>query len=778
MGLVVDHELILLYLSSPNVWGRAKQGLFLFVKQRCDMSGVHHRFLVGVWVALVCSCGHPPGPVEVPVGPAQAPEVEGVEARLAQDLAQAPAAAVDTRTEVERRCGRWVGPVEGPAELGDARFEEGFAAAGVRERSAIIWARTRGWARVQVRFSPGPRCPEEVSAAVLAQAARGHTLEIPLRGLEPGTLYRYRLEVVGGRGPTRPGWFSTAPERDEPVRLAFSADISARSEMHTLLGDLIDARPQLYLSLGDWPYADLKPKAETLKDYRDKHISVRRPTLIRAMARAMPIHAVWDDHEILNDWDGRDRLHAPEKVASGTRAWREFFPVVGDVDGEIYRRYNWGPQVEIFQLDCRSHRHDNHAPDGEGKTMLGQRQLRWLLEGLSRSRAAFKLILTTVPLDHGTTGKDHWIGFKAERRSILAHITDEAIGGVVFLTADQHWLSVHHLQEGPKEWQVGPLAQFLREPSPHQPPWVLLQRPVLNFGLLDYLPGAPPRLRFQAVGEGGEVLFEETIEAGIGRLSVEAPSPLTGWRLEGAHHFFGVGSQNLPWVTPGTYTLTWVPALPGQEPPPPATTTLKGGGAFTFETKTGGEHTEALHTERFARAALGAGWGEVIEARRCAKPVWKVVEGVVEATGNCRGDLKGRPARRPGALLMSSGIVFGQGTLAIKFQALDDDSFGLVYSADGKGRAYRVAFNAGESTARLMRLEAHSETLLAERVGFSPPTGRWAVLAVERRGDRHRIILDGQVLLEATDAALGKGAVGLYAWGMRRVRFDDLHVFP
>lgn len=445
-----------------------------------------------------------------------------------------------------------------------AVLPEGLTVGGVRERAAVIRARLgvglERRVRVRARRGPQDSCEVIVSGWQRAEPELAGAVHIALSGLRPGTFYQATLIAEGpstgveGEALGAPAWFWTAPSGDEPVRLAFAADVSAEPSRHGLLPALIAARPHLYLSLGDWPYADIPERSVTLAQFRQRHAASREAPGVLAWTRSMGIHAVWDDHEVHNDWDARA---VPRVVAAARRAWREVFPVVGAPEGEIYRRYRWGQHVEIFHLDTRSHRGFNASLDQGQKTMLGSEQLRWLLDGLSQSEAPFKLVVTTVPLGHGTTGDDQWTGYPTERRALLSHVVERRIGGVIFLTADQHWLSVHHLPEGFKMFQTGPLAQFLRRPSSNVPPWVLLQKRELNFGLIDVSPGVEPGdapvLTFSAIGEEG-VLYREEVAPGVAQLHVDVPAG-RGWRLSGAHQFFGRGPEHLRWVTPGQYAL-------------------------------------------------------------------------------------------------------------------------------------------------------------------------------------------------------------------------------
>jgi hypothetical protein len=86
--------------------------------------------------------------------------------------------------------------------------------------------------------------------------------------------------------------------------------------------------------------------------------------------------------------------------------------------------------------------------DNEDKTMLGEEQLSWLLNGLNQSTAPFKLILSSVSMNDyggdtssGREGYDSWMGYTFERNTILSFIEDNQIYGVLVFSGDQHYPS-------------------------------------------------------------------------------------------------------------------------------------------------------------------------------------------------------------------------------------------------------------------------------------------------------------------------------------------------
>jgi alkaline phosphatase D len=108
--------------------------------------------------------------------------------------------------------------------------------------------------------------------------------------------------------------------------------------------------------------------------------------------------------------------------------------------------------------------------------MLGAAQRRWLLEGVTRSTATWKLIVSSVPLGMFTGGvhADAWSsagllghprpgqGFAWERDLILDTLREAGVRNVVFLTGEVHHAELLRHDFAPgyhvHELVAGPLA--------------------------------------------------------------------------------------------------------------------------------------------------------------------------------------------------------------------------------------------------------------------------------------------------------------------------------
>jgi len=348
----------------------------------------------------------------------------------------------------------------------------------------------------------------------------GNTGALLIEQLEPDTLYTYFLSFPAGTVSSTYR-FRTAPALDADKAFSFviSADIDVSEEFDSpIFESMASTEAEFFVCLGDWPYADNPPGAETIEEFRARHKEVRVAEKIQRVLQRMPVYAIYDDHEMRNNWDAFFREREATRIQNALTVWDEWFPLRAQGVNKVrYRSWRWGQHAEFFMLDTRLYRSANDAVDDTTKTMLGATQKQWLFDGLRDSTATFKFILNSVPLDFAIPlapfPDDYWGAFTTEREELLAYIRASNVDGVLWLTADQHWFAAHHYNAGHKEFQLGPLARGI--PTLHAAaPEVVARSAEYNFGELVIEPGPPTQVIFNCRGATGELIYTETIAAG------------------------------------------------------------------------------------------------------------------------------------------------------------------------------------------------------------------------------------------------------------------------
>ncbi|AQA25857.1 phoD-like phosphatase family protein [Rhodococcus sp. MTM3W5.2] len=230
------------------------------------------------------------------------------------------------------------------------------------------------------------------------------------------------------------------------------------------------------MCLGDYVYEFTKPGVrgfstnvfpQTIDAMRDKYRQYRTDENLRQMHSQHAFIPIWDDHEFRNNYS-KDGWTSPvvadidsaigfqQKKQWAWQSWFEHMPVprfAGDPT-RTYRSLRVGKTVELFAPDTRQYRDRQPCGDTDatacavteatGRTMLGAAQKRWLLDGMTRSDARWKVVANAnmmmgmVVADDGARGYlDTWDGYGAERTEILSTAA-QSVENLVLVTGDDH----------------------------------------------------------------------------------------------------------------------------------------------------------------------------------------------------------------------------------------------------------------------------------------------------------------------------------------------------
>ncbi|CDS81839.1 uncharacterized protein SPSC_00025 [Sporisorium scitamineum] len=235
-----------------------------------------------------------------------------------------------------------------------------------------------------------------------------------------------------------------------------------------------ESRPSLrfLLQLGDLIYADVPHYggAET-SAYRKLYRNLFASNSFRRFFKHVPVIGIYDDHEVINNWSGRDENN--EEIAaypSANTAWKEY---IGDVNpeplepGENYYTFQYGESAAFFVMDTRRHRTHHTADDDVGKTMLGYRQKEDLYKWLAavNETAAFKFVVSSVPFNTLWGGeldvdgqKDSWAAYNTERLEVAEVL--RYVPNVIVLSGDRHEFAAVSVLDTITEFSTSPLSMF------------------------------------------------------------------------------------------------------------------------------------------------------------------------------------------------------------------------------------------------------------------------------------------------------------------------------
>ncbi len=327
----------------------------------------------------------------------------------------------------------------------------GSVAGDVTADSAVVWVRAEPESKVTLHYGVDSALRNFSSFEPAAvDAGADDSARFHLTQLAPATRYHYRALVIG-KQPGPIGTFVTAPqaEDDRKVVFCFSADTKDTYKPFSVMNAVRAQNPDFFLHLGDTIYADLNGRARTLPEFWAKYRTNRDDAATQLLHSSTSVYVTWDDHEVANNY-----LPGHPLARTGQKAFLDYWPIRRDLQEprKIYRSFRWGRAMELFLLDVRQYR------DPARRTMLGSKQKRWLVEGLSKSSAKFKFVATAVAMDGG--GSDRWDGYEQERADIFRHIKNHKISGVIFLSADLHYAAITRIRNGGglKDITAGPLA--------------------------------------------------------------------------------------------------------------------------------------------------------------------------------------------------------------------------------------------------------------------------------------------------------------------------------
>ncbi|MGH7481775.1 MAG: alkaline phosphatase D family protein, partial [Longimicrobiales bacterium] len=281
----------------------------------------------------------------------------------------------------------------------------------VTDTTAVLWVRGPRAAPVGVELTSGDSASRR-SLVIEPSLQRDLTGRAKLSALTPGTRYEYRVHASG---VAVTGHFVTAPppDRAAPLRLLWSADVGARGFCrridvgYAVFEAMASRRPDRFLLLGDTIYADHRCPgddvvpgadfvAQALSGFHAKHRYNREDAAVRRFLERTAVWVTWDDHDVRSNFAGP----AERLMPVGRQAFLDYWPIDAPPDDatRLYRRFRHGSVAEIFILDTRQYRSENCRRDGPDKTLLGDRQRLWLVEGLATSSAVWKLVASSVPL--------------------------------------------------------------------------------------------------------------------------------------------------------------------------------------------------------------------------------------------------------------------------------------------------------------------------------------------------------------------------------------------
>ncbi|MBA2948736.1 alkaline phosphatase D family protein [Streptomyces himalayensis] len=386
------------------------------------------------------------------------------------------------------------------AQITENPFTLGVASGDPLPGSVILWTRL-----APAPYEPDSGLPQERvtvhwelahDSGFRRMARRGtatahpefhHSVHVEVSHLDAGRVYYYRFRA--GSWVSETGRTRTAPaagSRPGALTLAAVSCQAYHDGYFTAYQHLAQDDVDIVFHLGDYLYeyavnsvggyrnytdrtlpAHFNRETITLEDYRLRYALYKSDPDLRAAHAAHPFVVTWDDHETENNYAGDipENSVPPEEFllrrAAAYRAYWENQPLrrpqqPEGPDMQLYRRLHWGRLAQFDILDTRQYRSNQAYGDGwqypgpesedPSRTLTGETQERWLLDGWRNSQALWNVVPQQVTFSqrYNTTtlpskvSMDAWDGYPASRERVLAGAESAGIDNLMVLTGDVH----------------------------------------------------------------------------------------------------------------------------------------------------------------------------------------------------------------------------------------------------------------------------------------------------------------------------------------------------
>lgn len=415
-----------------------------------------------------------------------------------------------------------------------ARLTHGPLAGAVTDTAGTIWTRTNQAAQVKVRYSSDAALASAVeSEAVASSAASDFTTNVKITNLAGEQTYYYNVLVDGVAQFTSPyPHFKTFAPRGQatPFQFVILSDFRTVSKITQPVATFKNApleKPDFVIIGGDFDHRNPTTIDEKRQMFRDLYTPADgMEDFVRQVLPNFALAHFWDDHDY--GANNSDKMY-PDKSLS-LQVLQEYFPlyplptgVVGD-----WQSFSYG-SADFFILDARSQRDPPLERDSEHKSMLDGDDLgdagqwTWLLNGLKRSQAKWKFIVSPVILNPTTKARDGWGAYPTERQHLLDFIRANNITGVIVLSGDLHAGAIDDGTNSGLPEMVTPTAndgfeqRCLTEPSGNVGTWSVGSygdgsgTPCNGYGVVQVLTN-PDRVRLEVKDSDGKTQITYVVQ--------------------------------------------------------------------------------------------------------------------------------------------------------------------------------------------------------------------------------------------------------------------------
>lgn len=330
-------------------------------------------------------------------------------------------------------------------------------------RESLIWVQTTTEAEVYAVYTDmADKGYMRTTNLVITTKSEAFTARLIADSVEPGHRYSYQLYInhkpVSLPYPTAfrtpPIWrwrndppeftmltgscaYINQPEHDRAGK-PYGGDYRIFTNMATHEADfMLWLGDNLYLREPDW---------NSWTGILNRYTHTRSIPEMQPFLASTQHYAIWDDHDYGPDNSNKSFANKNQTLDAFRLFWGNPTYGTGSIEGAI-TSFQWG-DADFFLLDNRWYR-DPDEIIKKDKTILGEKQLEWLLENLVSSKATFKIVAMGGQFLSDVTTADTYSahGFEIERERIISFIYQYNIKNVIFITGDVHFAEMSCLKQ-------------------------------------------------------------------------------------------------------------------------------------------------------------------------------------------------------------------------------------------------------------------------------------------------------------------------------------------
>lgn len=286
-----------------------------------------------------------------------------------------------------------------------------------------------------------------------------------LKQLQAGKNYRVKIYARPQKGQKISdsifGQFLLPADENTPKHVKFCVvschDYNRRDDAengHKIYPSMSQLQPDFYVHTGDIEYMDKPfPYAMTEELMRFKWNRLFALPFQRSFYNDHTSYFMKDDHDVGYDdsYPGKD--YGTVTFERGLEIFdEEQFPTYS----KRYKTIRWGKDLQIWIVEGRNYRNQNHLEDGPDKTIWGTAQKQWFFDTVNASDASYKVLITSSPiLGPDRKNKNDNLsnsGYSYEQEEILNFIKKQ--NNLFIVNGDRHWQYVSHIKNT-KLWEFG-----------------------------------------------------------------------------------------------------------------------------------------------------------------------------------------------------------------------------------------------------------------------------------------------------------------------------------